>query len=98
MGEPPSIQTEKILSVSSVRMVTSDNSGSHPSANSGVFPCVSPTCDETVTFTLTLDVDLKSIGDTEDFKRHFIEVVTTDSNFDAKHVKVTALHASQGSS
>ena len=38
-------------------------------------------------------MDLKSIGDTEAFKRHVIEEVATASNIDVKHVKVTALHA-----
>ena len=39
------------------------------------------------------DVDLESRGDTEAFKRHVIEDVATAANIDAKHVKVTALHA-----
>jgi hypothetical protein len=46
-----------------------------------------------VPFTLTLDVDLKSIGDTEAFKRHVIKDVANAAKIDAKHVKVTALRA-----
>jgi hypothetical protein len=93
VGEPANMQAEKILSVPSVRMATPPNSDSHPRANSGVFPCASPACDEAVPFTLTLDVDLKSIGDTEALKRRVLEDVATTANIEAKHVKVTALHA-----
>ncbi len=44
-------------------------------------------------FTLTLDVDLKSVGDKEAFKRGVIGDVATAAKIDAKHVKVTALRA-----
>jgi hypothetical protein len=44
-------------------------------------------------FTLTLDVDLKSVGDKEAFKRGVIGDVASAAKIDAKHVKVTALRA-----
>jgi len=51
-----------------------------------------------VSFTITLDVDLKSIGDKETFKRDVKNDVATAANIDSKHVRgiqvrVTALHA-----
>ncbi len=51
-----------------------------------------------VSFTITLDVDLKSIGDKETFKRDVKKDVATAANLDTKHVqgiqvRVTALHA-----
>ena len=49
--------------------------------------------DEAVSFTLTFDVDFKSIGDSEAFKRDVIQDVATAAKIDAKHVKVTALRA-----
>jgi hypothetical protein len=49
--------------------------------------------DEAVPFTLTLDVDMNSIGDSEAFKRDVIQDVATAAKIDAKHVKVTALRA-----
>jgi hypothetical protein len=49
--------------------------------------------DDAVLFTLTLDVDFKSIGDSEAFKRDVVEDVATAAKIDAKHVKVTALRA-----
>jgi hypothetical protein len=49
--------------------------------------------DDAVLFTLTLDVDFKSIGDSEAFKRDVVLDVATAAKIDSKHVKVTALRA-----
>jgi hypothetical protein len=51
-----------------------------------------------VSFTLTLDLDWRSIGDKEAFKRGVRKDVATAANIDAKHVRgiqvrVTELHA-----
>ena len=52
-----------------------------------------PAWDEAVPFALTLDVDLKSIGDSEAFKRDVVQDVATAAKIDAKHVKVMAMRA-----
>ncbi len=49
--------------------------------------------DDAVLFTLTLDVDFKSIGDSEAFKRDVVLDVATAAKINSKHVKVTALRA-----
>ena len=49
--------------------------------------------DDAVPFTFTLDMDLKSIGDEEVFKRDLITDVAAAAKIDAKHLRVTALRA-----
>jgi hypothetical protein len=49
--------------------------------------------DDAVPFTFTLDMDLKSIGDEEVFKKDLITDVATAAKIDAKHLRVTALRA-----
>jgi C-terminal processing protease CtpA/Prc len=46
-----------------------------------------------VSFTLTLDADLKSIGDKEAFKKDVIKDVAAAAKIDEKHVSVTGLRA-----
>ena len=54
---------------------------------------IGPQWDEAVPFTLTLDMDLNSMGDEEAFKRDVITDVATAANIDVKHVRVTTLRA-----
>jgi hypothetical protein len=66
---------------------------SWPDTGRVVAGMIGPQWDEAVPFTLTLDMDLSSIGDEEAFKRDVITDVATAAKIDAKHVRVRALRA-----
>jgi len=86
-----------IKAKSELAVALQDFQGNHQAGEGGgaKAPAPPPACawDEAVPFTLTLDADLKSIGDEEEFKRDVIHDVASAAKIDAKHVRVTGLRA-----
>ena len=79
---------------SELAVALQDFQGNHQAGEGGGAKAPAPPAwNEAVPFTLTLDADLKSIGDEEAFKRDVIQDVATAAKIDAKHVRVTGLRA-----
>jgi hypothetical protein len=84
-----------IKAKSELAVALQDFQGNHQAGEGGGAKASAPppAWDEAVPFTLTLDADLKSIGDEEAFKRDVIQDVATAATIDAKHVRVKGLRA-----